>query len=104
VQLTGIQVTGNTLRLNLKSKHPHYLRVKSIPSKSGTESYTWTNTHYVASVWIDVPSKKLIKAEQNGRSRHIGEDFDNKNLFEFEIFKSKRFDFRPVDGKQQPAK
>lgn len=100
VELIGVQVTGNTLRLNLKSKHPHFLRVKSPPSKSGTESYTWTKTHYEASVWIDIPSKKLIKAEQNGRSRYLGEDLENVK----ELFRTKRIEVRPADGNQQPVK
>lgn len=92
VHLTGVQVTGNTLRLDLRSKRdglfilkgamqtkeslsstgivvqiraanrPSEILTLKVPSSSGR-----TRGQYVASVWIDIPSKKVIKADENGR-------------------------------------
>ncbi|MCX6900520.1 MAG: hypothetical protein NT105_17715 [Verrucomicrobia bacterium] len=92
VHLTGVQVTGNTLRLDLRSRRdglfivkgamqtkeslsstgivvqiraanrPSEILTMKVPSSSGR-----TRGQYVASVWIDIPSKTVTKAEENGR-------------------------------------
>lgn len=92
VHLTGFQVSGNMLRLDLKSRReglfilkgamptkesvlssgtvvqiraanqPSKILTLKVPSSSGR-----TRGQYVASVWIDIPTRKVIKAEENGR-------------------------------------
>ncbi|MCX6898872.1 MAG: hypothetical protein NT105_09245 [Verrucomicrobia bacterium] len=91
VHLTGFQVTGNTLRLDLRSRRDGLfllkgametkeslsstgivvqIRAANRPSEILTMKVPFsrrTRGQYVASVWIDIPSKTVTKAEENGR-------------------------------------
>lgn len=70
IHVTGVQVTGNTLRLDLKSRRDVLFRLNEAvlnPSRLPSLPAKEWKGQYVASVWIDIPSKEVIKAEENGR-------------------------------------
>ncbi|MCX6897806.1 MAG: hypothetical protein NT105_03825 [Verrucomicrobia bacterium] len=71
VHLNGIQVTGNTLRLDLKSRRDGLFQLNEAvlnPNKLQNFSPKGWRGQYVASVWIDIPTRKVINAKENARS------------------------------------